>query len=391
MPTSRRRTPSSTTSQDAPVDPDHPASSTVSAARTTGAANVRWIEDVDFWIAQAVHAGSGDRSTAGKPRKTRGGKTSGSGSSSDSTTRPAAEQADAPDDSVDLDLPGATLSEFDGVRYLHLGDTPWVQGAMRLRKPDVLELDYVQRMCVWLLWREASPGLRAAQLGLGAAALTRFCHGPLGLRTTAVEINAQVVAACRHWFKLPADGERLQVVVSDAGRWIAAPERAASLDVLNVDLYDHQAAAPVLDDAAFYAACHAALAPGGLMTVNLFGRKASFARSAERIAAAFGAPHCALVRPTAEGNTIVVAHRADAGSPGLPGVHEQDEAGRAALAERAAAIVQAHGLPANRWLTLLRPLIGPSGKPTVLKAEAASRAKTRTTAKTATPRKKASV
>ena len=67
MPTSRRRTPSSTTSQDAPVDPDHPASSTVSAARTTGAANVRWIEDVDFWIAQAVHAGSGDRSTAGKP------------------------------------------------------------------------------------------------------------------------------------------------------------------------------------------------------------------------------------------------------------------------------------------------------------------------------------
>ena len=77
----------------------------------------------------------------------------------DSAPALSAEQADAPDDSVDLDLPGATLSEFDGVRYLHLGDTPWVQGAMRLRKPDVLELDYVQRMCVWLLWREASPGL----------------------------------------------------------------------------------------------------------------------------------------------------------------------------------------------------------------------------------------
>jgi len=33
-----------------------------------------------------------------------------------------------------------TLSELDGVRYLHFG-TEWVQGAMRLRKPDWLELD----------------------------------------------------------------------------------------------------------------------------------------------------------------------------------------------------------------------------------------------------------
>ena len=42
-------------------------------------------------------------------------------------------------------LAGATLSEFEGVRYLHLG-TPWVQGAMRIRKPRQLELEYVQRM-----------------------------------------------------------------------------------------------------------------------------------------------------------------------------------------------------------------------------------------------------
>ena len=33
-----------------------------------------------------------------------------------------------------------TLSEMDGVRFLHFG-TEWVQGAMRLRKPDWLELD----------------------------------------------------------------------------------------------------------------------------------------------------------------------------------------------------------------------------------------------------------
>lgn len=86
----------------------------------------------------------------------------------------------------DGELPSATISEFDGVRYLHLGDTPWVQGAMRLRKPRSLELDYVQRMMAWMLLRDPAvlDDTRVVQLGLGAAALTRFCHGELGLRTT---------------------------------------------------------------------------------------------------------------------------------------------------------------------------------------------------------------
>ncbi len=50
------------------------------------------------------------------------------------------------------DLAPATISEHDGVRYLHLG-TPWVQGAMRIRKPQALELEYIQRMMVWMLLR----------------------------------------------------------------------------------------------------------------------------------------------------------------------------------------------------------------------------------------------
>ena len=50
------------------------------------------------------------------------------------------------------ELAPATISEADGVRYLHLG-TPWVQGAMRIRKPHAIELDYVQRMMAWMLLR----------------------------------------------------------------------------------------------------------------------------------------------------------------------------------------------------------------------------------------------
>ncbi len=242
----------------------------------------------------------------------------------------------------------ATLSEFDGVRFLHL-DSIWVQGAMRIRKPQVLELEYIQRMMAWMLWRD-SESLReghAVQLGLGAAAITRFCHKVLRMQTTAVEINPTVIAACRSWFHLPEDDERLTVVNQDAARWVADPAHLQTVQVLNVDLYDHEAASPVLDDEAFYAACHGVLADGGVMTVNLFGRAASFARSAARIARVFGSDQVWSLAPTREGNTVVVAAR---------GVQVPD---RDELERRADKIEErygSHGLPARKWLRLVRPL-----------------------------------
>jgi spermidine synthase len=237
------------------------------------------------------------------------------------------------------------MSEEDGVRYLHLG-SPWVQGAMRIRKPQALELEYVQRMMAWLLWRpqEAVAEGQAVQLGLGAASLTRFCRQVLKMRTTAVEINPTVVAACRMWFRLPADDDRLQVVEQDAATWVADPAHLGTVDALCVDLYDHEAAAPVLDDEAFYAACRGTLVDGGLMAVNLFGRDASFAASAARIGAAFGADQVWTLRPTREGNTIVVAAR---------GVVVPD---RETLTARADNIEARFGLPARKWLRMVRPL-----------------------------------
>ncbi|CDG85568.1 putative uncharacterized domain protein [Janthinobacterium agaricidamnosum NBRC 102515 = DSM 9628] len=43
--------------------------------------------------------------------------------------------------------PPATITEHRGIRYMHLG-TSWVQGAMRLAKPDAIELEYVQMMMI---------------------------------------------------------------------------------------------------------------------------------------------------------------------------------------------------------------------------------------------------
>jgi len=239
----------------------------------------------------------------------------------------------------------ATLSEFEGVRFLHL-DSIWVQGAMRIRKPQQLELEYIQRMMVWMLWRETAEVREghAIQLGLGAAAITRFCHKVLRMKTTAVEINPTVISACRAWFHLPEDDGRLTVVNADAARWVQEPEHVQSAQVLNIDLYDHDAASPVLDDEDFYRHCHGLLADGGLMTVNLFGRDASFARSATRIARVFGSDQVWSLAPTKEGNTILVAAR------GVQ-VPEREE-----LELRAANIESQFGLPARKWLRLVRPL-----------------------------------
>jgi spermidine synthase len=243
------------------------------------------------------------------------------------------------------DLAPATMSEADGVRYLHLG-TPWVQGAMRVRKPQALELEYIQRMMAWMLLRdsEALTLGHAVQLGLGAAAITRFCHGTLRMRTTAVELNPTVITACRLWFKLPEDDDRLAVLNADAADHVADPANRDTADALQVDLYDHDAAAPVLDDEVFYRHCHGLLVDGGVMAVNLFGRDASFERSVGRIAAVFGTASVRSLRPTREGNTIVLA------------LKRATFPDRETLAARAENIETRFELPARKWLRMLRSL-----------------------------------
>jgi len=231
-----------------------------------------------------------------------------------------------------------------------------VGNAMRIRKPLGLELEYIQRMMAWMLLRPETElaggeGGVALQFGLGAAAITRYCHGVLKLRTAAVELNPTVIDACRLWFKLPPDGPRLHVQQGDAAAFAADPAHREVAASLCVDLYDHEAASPVLDSAAFYADCHAVLADGGVMSVNLFGRDASFERSALRIAAAFGDDRVWSLRPTKEGNTIVIAAKGLA----MPE--------RELLAARAENIETRFKLPARKWLRMIRAL--PAALPAV--------------------------
>jgi spermidine synthase len=241
-------------------------------------------------------------------------------------------------------FPEVNFSDYGDVRYLHLG-TEWVQGSMRLDKPFDIQLDYVQRMMAWLLFVEPdSVATRhAMQLGLGAGALTKFCWRKLRMKTTAIELNPQVIAACRLWFKLPADDARLSVILGDAAEVAAHDHWRGQVDALQVDLYDQEAAAPVLDSKAFYADCRKLLTEDGCMTVNLFGRSSSYDGSLRKIAAVFGEDCVWAFRPTREGNTIVLALR------------EPQHPGRGELARRAETIETRWALPARKWLRVFKP------------------------------------
>ena len=245
-----------------------------------------------------------------------------------------------------IELPEVSVSDDGEVRHLHLG-TPWIQGSMRVAEPFEIELQYVQRMMAWLLFVEPASVTKrhAMQLGLGAGAITKFCHKKLRLCTTAIELNPQVLAVCRQWFKLPPDGPKLRVVLADAAEEIKNPMWQGTVDALAVDLYDHEAAAPVLDSAAFYADCRRLLTEDGCMTVNLFGRSSSYEQSLKKIVSAFGDDAVWAFKPTREGNTVVLAQR----SPVKPK--------RPVLAQQAETIQTRWGLPAPKWLRVFKPLI----------------------------------
>ena len=248
--------------------------------------------------------------------------------------------------SPSLELPEVHFSDHGDVRCLHLGATEWIQGSMLLDDPFSLDLEYVQRMMAWLLFVPPSSVARrhAMQLGLGAAALTKFCHKRLRMRTTAIELNPQVLVACRGWFRLPYDNDKLQVLIADAAQEVQNSRWHGSVDALQVDLYDHEAAGPVLDGHEFYAHCRQLLTDEGCMTVNLFGRDSSYERSLQTLAQVFGPEAVWAFKPTREGNTVVLAQR----TPLQPA--------RAELLERADTIQTRWSLPAPKWLRVFKPL-----------------------------------
>jgi spermidine synthase len=238
-----------------------------------------------------------------------------------------------------------TLSELDGIRYLHFG-SHWIQGAMSLRRPSAMVLDYVEQMMGWLLLLD--PPAAVLQLGLGAGALTRW--GLRGLPQTGfdvVEASQAVIRVAHSHFAVPEPGPRLRIHHQDAARFVAGAP-SGQWGVIQADLYDREARGPVCDSVSFYQDCRRLLDPaGGVLVVNLFGEHESFRRNLVRLRRVFDDRLLAFP-PLSAGNVVVMAL---AGPPLSIAV--------STLMDRAAQVERRWRLPALSWARTVIRLADP--------------------------------
>lgn len=236
--------------------------------------------------------------------------------------------------------PEITLSEEDSIRYLHFGNE-WVQGALNMRRPWQLALDYSRHMMAWLLLVDEEPE-RILQLGLGTGSLTHFAHHYFqNTHVTVVDNSQAVLRAARTHFKLPPDDERLETVVQDGEAFVQQSHCHGLFDVMQIDVFDAGVKGPVLNSLAFYQACRRALTPSGVIAVNLFGEVASYQDNLSHILRAFD-QRAFVLPPVEAGNVIVLATNSPI-TPDWP-----------LLYERAAQIEQRYDLAATGFVNGLK-------------------------------------
>lgn len=235
---------------------------------------------------------------------------------------------------------GLDISEDQGVRYLHFG-SEWVQGAMRIRRPWALELDYTRDMMAGLLLHEPPWPGHALLVGLGAGSLAKFLWRNLpATRTTVFEIDPRIPVLARHFFRLPEEDERLKIRIGDGAELMARSRRRH--DLILVDGFDHEASAGALDSLAFYRDCRERMARDAVFVTNLFGDERGFRDAVARIEEAFAGRVLALP-PCPGGNVIVIAVTGTAHAVPL-----------AELRRRAETIRRESGLDLRPTLTRLR-------------------------------------
>ena len=198
------------------------------------------------------------------------------------------------------------IRESRGIRTLHFG-SEWVQGAMRISRPWDLELAYTREMMSALLLSAGWPALpkRILQIGLGAGSLTRFIHRYLpDADQVVIEQSAAVVAAARQAFNLPAENERLQIIVAEGADWLANVTEA--FDLILVDGFDANGQTGDLESLGFYRDSRQRLTPGGLFVCNFLSRSPSFLESCLALDSAFDG-RSRLLPQTPGGNVIALA------------------------------------------------------------------------------------
>lgn len=219
--------------------------------------------------------------------------------------RDVASRGGRPVDPTGLPLPVARLRrQGDHVSLqFRRGQT---QSRMRGDRPDELLVDYTRTMLAALLWQPRPE--RIGVIGLGGGSQVKFLHRHLPCAALEVVENHPGVIALRRDFGIPDDDARLQVVLDDGARFIAA--RPQRYPVLLVDGYDDRGIPEALSTPAFHRACRDALVPGGVLSSNLHCKDP--APWVARLTEAFGADHVLVVGEERMDNHVAFAWTGEA-------------------------------------------------------------------------------
>ena len=174
------------------------------------------------------------------------------------------------------------------------------QSRMRRDAPDQLVVGYTRTMLAALLWQPAPGRIGIVGLGGGSQAKFLYRHFPQ-VMIEALEINPSVLALRDH-FHVPPDDGRFTVHQVDAAVFL--PAQRGRYDLLLVDAYDEAGIPAPLSTPGFHAACHDALAAGGVLATNLYcdNHVAHF----DQLRAAFGG-RAVLVEEPRQSNRVAFA------------------------------------------------------------------------------------
>ncbi len=232
------------------------------------------------------------------------------------------------------------VSEKFGVRSLHIGSDT-VQSAMRIARPNDLELSYTRSMMACLLFR---PDPRdVLMIGLGGGSVAKYVYHQLPeAKLRVLELDPQVVTIARQCFLVPPDDARFEIIIGDGAEYMG--RRDARADLIMVDGYDAESHVEALATREFYSHCRARLTAGGLLVVNLWGGDRQFNEVLKRIEGVF--PDATLCLPARKpGNVIAFAFRDPPGALAW-----------ADLEHRAAGLEAHHGLEFPQFVSGLRTM-----------------------------------
>ena len=182
-----------------------------------------------------------------------------------------------------------------------LDGTDPIQSEMNMLDPTELTLAYSQHMITSVALANNPKNILI--VGLGGGCLERYLYKVLPETTiTTAELDPEVLKAATKYFSFKED-ERQKVAIGDGRKFIA--QSKDKYDVIMLDAFSAVSIPYALSTKEFLTLCKDHLAPGGLVSANLWEEEPTYRSMLKTYSAVF--PEWYVVRCAGSTNAIVTA------------------------------------------------------------------------------------